>query len=129
MVEHRRLGGPCSPAVVVDGNGMDDLGEDTPLQPAGVRLDQPDPELDVAEQATFLGRAERGPAAELQRPAGVVEQRRGKDEVAAETWVHLGRLAAERGDGDRVLEEAACVRVVCLGAGGKLAQTGAEALV
>ena len=114
---------------MVNGHSVDDLREHGSLEPAGMRLDQPNAELDVAEQASLLGRPERGTAAELQRPAGVVEQGSGKDEVPAETRMYLGGLAAERGDGDGVLEESAGVRVMRLGAGGKLAKPGAEALV
>jgi hypothetical protein len=34
---------------VVDSDGMDDLGQHAALEASGLRLDQPDPELDVSE--------------------------------------------------------------------------------
>ena len=49
---------------------------------------------------------------ELLRPADVVEQRRGAEQIAAQTRMELGELAADRRHADRVLEQAARVRVV-----------------
>jgi hypothetical protein len=43
-----------------------------------------------------------------------VQERRGEQEVRAETRVQLARFAAERRDPDRVLEQPAGIRVVCL---------------
>jgi Protein of unknown function (DUF1015) len=80
----------------------------------------------VAEQTTFLGRPEGRATAELERPPGIVEERCGDEEVTAEPGMHLRGLPAKRGDGDGVLEEAACVGVVRLGARGKLAQPRAK---
>jgi hypothetical protein len=36
VVEHGRLRGPRGAAVVMDGDGVDDLGEHAPLEPAGM---------------------------------------------------------------------------------------------
>jgi len=66
----------------------------------------------VSKQPAFLGRPERRSATELERPPGVVEDRRGEEQVAAEACVHLRGFAAERCDGDGVLEQAAGVDVV-----------------
>ena len=56
-----------------------------------------------------------GAAAELARAADVVQQRGGEQQVGAQPRVELRRLAAERGDADRVLEQPAGVGVVRLG--------------
>ena len=81
-------------------------------------LDQAQPEMDVAEQAPLLGLAEGRAAPELDRAADVVQERRGEQEVAAQPWMQLRRLATQRRDADRVLEQPAGVAVVTVGAGG-----------
>jgi hypothetical protein len=83
----------------------------------------------VSKQPTLLGRPERRSAAELECPPGVVEDRRGEEQVAAEAGVHLCGFAAERCDGDGVLEQAAGVDVVRLRARGQFAQSSAEPLI
>ena len=69
----------------------------------------------MAEQATLLGRRERGPARELERPADVVHERGREQQLAAQPRMELGGLAAERRDADGVLEQAAGVGVVVVG--------------
>jgi hypothetical protein len=64
--------------------------------------------------------------AQLARPAEVVQDRGRKQDVAVQPRVNLGRLAAQGGHGDRVLEEAARVVVVLSGRGGKGAKPLAE---
>src|SRR6266581_1829407 len=71
--------------------------------------------MDVAEQAPLVSRGECRPAAELARPADVVHEGRGEHELAAEPGVKLGRLTAEGGDADRVLEQPACIGMVGVG--------------
>ena len=44
-------------------------------------LDEPDAEMDVSQQAAFSGLMEAGARFELDRPAEIVEQRSGKEEV------------------------------------------------
>ena len=83
---------------MVDGDGVDDLGQHAALEASGLRLDQPDPELNVSEQAPFLGRREGRAPPELQRPARVVEDRGCDEQIPAKPRVHLRRLAAERRD-------------------------------
>ena len=68
--------------------------------------------MDVAEQAALVGRRERRPARQLERPARVVDERRREQQLAAQPRMELRRLAAERRDADRVLEQAAGVGVV-----------------
>ena len=80
----------------------------------------------MSEQAPFLGRREGGSAPELQRPAGVVEDRGRNEQIPAEPRVHLRRLPAERRDGHRVLQEPPGVVVMGSGVGRKLAQPAAE---
>ena len=82
-------------------------------------LDQPQPEMDVPEQTTLLGLAERRPAPELDRSPDVVQERGGEQQVVAQARVELRRLAAQRRDADRVLEQPAGVAVVPVGAGGR----------
>ncbi len=83
----------------------------------------------MPEQPALLGRPERRSATELERPSRIVEERRGDEQVAAEPGMNLRGLAAERRDGDGVLEEAAGVDVVCLRASGQLAEPRPEWLV
>src|SRR5919204_6372983 len=70
--------------------------------------------MDMAEKAPLLRLPEDGPAAELERPADIVEKRRREQQVGAEPRVELRRLAAERRHADGVLEQPAGVRVVVL---------------
>ncbi len=77
-------------------------------------LDQAQPEVHVAEQASLLGRAEDRAAPELARPPDVVHERGREQQVAAQPRVQLRRLAAERRHADRVLEQPARVRVVAV---------------
>src|SRR6476659_4317460 len=71
--------------------------------------------MDMTEETAFVGLTEGGAGGQLSDSADVVKERRSEQEVRAETRVQLRRLAAERRDPDRVLEQAAGVRVVCLG--------------
>ena len=72
----------------------------------------------MSEQPAFLRLSEGGPASCLPRTPDVVQERGGEQEVVPEARVELGGLAAERRDPDRVLEQAAGVAVVAVGAGG-----------
>ncbi len=95
-----------------------------PSQPRRERLDQAQAEMHVAEQAALVGRRERRPAGELERPADIVDERGREHELAAQSRMELRRLAAERGDADRVLEQPTCVGVMgvrCRRVGGEIA--------
>src|SRR3954447_4693494 len=70
--------------------------------------------MDVAQEATFVRLTEGRAGGELRDAAEVVQERRGEQEVRAETRVQLCRLTAERRDPDRVFEQPAGVRVMCL---------------
>jgi hypothetical protein len=74
--------------------------------------------MDMPEQAALLGLTERRTSAELLDAADVMHERSCEKEVGAEPWVELGRLAAERRNADRVLEQTAGVAVVPVGASG-----------
>ena len=112
VVEDGRLGRPRRACVVVAGDAVEQLGARLAVEPVGALLDQAQPEMDVAEQPSLLGLAERRAAAELERAADVVQERGGEQEVGAEPRMELRGLAAERRDADRVLEQAAGVGVV-----------------
>jgi hypothetical protein len=70
--------------------------------------------MDMAEETAFVGLTEGGAGGELSDSADVVQERRSEQEIRAKTRVQLRRLAAECRDPDRVLEQPAGVRVVCL---------------
>ena len=73
----------------------------------------------MAEQAPFGGLAEPGPGRQLRRAADVVEECRGEQQIGPEPRVELAELPADRGDADRVLEQAARVVVVPVRCGGQ----------
>ena len=55
----------------------------------GAVLDEPEPQVDVAEEPPLDGRAEARPGAELARAADVVEQRGREQEVDAQPRMDL----------------------------------------
>ena len=111
VVEDARLGGPRR-CVVMRRDRVQHL------RRCVVLLDQPQPEVDVAEQPTLVRRPERRPAPELAHAADVVEERGGEQEVAAQALMQLRELAADRRDADGVLEQPAGVRVMRSGVAG-----------
>ncbi len=117
MVQDGRLGGAGRRAVVVTGDCVEQLGEDGRVEISRAFLDCSQPQMDVAEQSTLLRLAERGAATELPDASDVVQERGGEQEVGAEPGMELCGLAAERRHADRVLEQAARVTVVPVGAG------------
>ena len=72
VVEHGGLGRPRAARVVMHGHGVEQLGPHLDLQRRRALLDQPQAEMDVAEQPALVRRAERRPALELERPADVM---------------------------------------------------------
>ena len=124
MVEDGGFGRPGRAAVMVRSDGVDELGAEGGVEPAGVLLDEPDAEVDVAEQATLGGGCEPGRGAELDRSPCVVDERRGEEKVGAQARVELRDLAADRRHADRVLEQPARVRVVGVGGRGVRAKLG-----
>ena len=98
------------------GDRVQELCQNGRIEISRALLDHPQPEVDVAEQATLVGRPKRRPRTELADPADVVEESGREDEVVSQPGMELCGLAAERGDADRVLEEPARVAVMAVGA-------------
>ena len=67
VVEHCRLGGARRLAVVVAGDGMEQLGEGTPFERGCALLDHAHAQVHMAEQSSFLGLGEDGAGTELAR--------------------------------------------------------------
>src|SRR3954454_23186676 len=83
-------------------------------RPRAGPLDPGQPEVHVAEQGAALARQDHGTRDEGVHAAAVVQQRRGQEQVGVEARVQLRRLAAERGNGNRVLREPAGVGVMAV---------------
>jgi len=114
VVQDRRLGRARTARVVVHRDAMEELGELRAVQSLRTLLDQAEPEVHVSEKAPLGSRREGRPGAELERASDVVHERGGEQQVAAKPRMELRRLARERRDADRVLEQAAGVGVVIL---------------
>ena len=95
----------------------------------GALLDQAQAQMDVAEQAPLGRGSEGGAAGQLDGAADVVQERRSDQQIRAQAREQPCRLAADRGDTDGVLQQAARVVVVAVERGGQLAQQAAQALV
>src|SRR5438477_434187 len=94
IAETPARGAPTRPAqVVVASNRMQQLG--------GCIVQQPQPQLNVAEQPPLLGGAERRRRPELAYAADVVHECRREQQVGAQTRVQLRELMADRGHADR----------------------------
>ena len=79
-------------------DGVQELGENRRVEIARALLDQPQPEMDMPEQAPFLGLAKSGATSELANAADVVQERGAEQEVGPEPGMELRGLAAERRD-------------------------------
>ena len=108
MHEHGSLGRACAARVVMDRDRVEQLGGRVGF------LQQPQAEVDVSQQSTLLGRCKGRRRTQLARSPDVVDERRREQQISSEPRVELRDLAADRGDADRVLEQAAGVRVVAL---------------
>ena len=97
---------------------MEELCELACGETLGMILDQPQAEMHVAEQTTLVGRGECRPAAQLDRAAGVVNERSCQEQVGPEARMKLRCFAAQGRDADRVLEEATGIRMVLVDGGG-----------
>jgi hypothetical protein len=104
VVEDGSLGSSRGGAVVVRGDRVQELAPDRRVEIPGALLDETKPEMNVTEQATLLGLAERWASFELPHPADVVEERGREQEVCAKARVELSGLAGQRRHTDRVLE-------------------------
>jgi uncharacterized protein (DUF1015 family) len=105
------------------------LRADGRVERGGALLHQPQTEVHVPEQPSLLRRQEEGRGAELDRAPDVVEERGRQQEVAAQAWMELGGLAAERRHADGVLQQPAGVGVVAVDGGGQVPEPGAEGRV
>jgi hypothetical protein len=129
VVEDGCLGRSRRPRVVMSGDDVEQLGGHVRIEPARPFLDEPEAEVHVAEEAAFRGREKERAAVQLPHPARVVEQRPGEEQVAAQAGMELRRLATERSDADRVLEEPTGIRVVAADRRGQRPQPAAEPFV
>ena len=68
----------------------------------------------MPEQRSFRCRTECRAASELLDAADVVEECRSEEEIRSQSRMELRRLAAQRRDAHRVLEQPACVAVVAV---------------
>jgi uncharacterized protein (DUF1015 family) len=122
VVEDGGLGRPRGACVVVRRDRVEELRANVRLERGGARLDEAQTEVDVPEEPSLHGRLEhRGPP-ELLRPPDVVQERRREQEITPQPPVELRRVAAERGDGNRVLEEPPRVSMMALGRRGERAE-------
>ena len=76
VIEHCGLGGARRGPVVVRRDGVQKLCEDCRVEIASAFLDQPQPKVDVPEQAALLGGAKCGAAAQLTDATDIVQERR-----------------------------------------------------
>ena len=83
VIQHGRLGRTSRLAIVVAGNRVQELGLHLEVEALCPVLDQPQPEMDVSEEATLLGLRKRGTWAKLARAADVVQERSGEQQVRA----------------------------------------------
>ena len=76
MVEDGRLGGTCRGPIVVGCDRMEELRENGRIEVARALLDQPQAEVDVAEEAPLVRRPERRARPELTDSTDIVHQGR-----------------------------------------------------
>ena len=119
VVEDRRLGRARGPRVVVGGDRVQQLGPRVRRRAPSARSSiRRSPRWTWPSSRPSSVCAEGRPALELARAADVVEQRGRQQQIGPQPRVQLRRLAAERRDADRVLEQPARVGVVAVSAAG-----------
>jgi hypothetical protein len=112
VVEDRGLGRPRSARVVVHRDRVEQLGPCVDVECSGALLDEAQREVNMPEELPLRCRRERGSRRELSRPAGIVQQRRGEEQVRAQARMKLCELAGDRRNAHRVLEQTPCVSVM-----------------
>ena len=112
MVEDGGFGGTRRRPVVMARDRVEKLCRHGRIEVLRAFLDHPQAEVDMAEQAALVGLPERRAARELSSSADVVEERRGEEEIGAQTRMELRRLSTQRRDSHRVLEEASRIPVM-----------------
>src|SRR2546421_11689782 len=93
-------------------DGVQELRERVGLEAAGAVLDQPQAEVNVAEETPLRRLGERRGAPELEGPAYVVHDRGREQQIRTQARMELAELPADRGDADGVLQEATRVVVM-----------------
>ena len=84
MVENGRLGRSRSTEVVVARDGVQELGAQERIEPAGMLFDQTKTEMYVPEQPPLVRRPEGGRGAKLPRSTDVVEECGCEDEIGSQ---------------------------------------------
>ena len=79
----------------------------------------------MPEQSAFVRLSEHGTSPELANTSDVVHERGREQQIVPQALVQLCGLAAQRRDPDRVLEQAACIRVMAVDRRRQRAQSGA----
>jgi len=96
------------------GDCMQQLRARVGLDAAAPLLDHAQPEVDVPEEAAFVGLPERRARGQLRDAADVVQERCGNEQIATQPRMQLNRLTANCGNADRMLEQAAGIGMVIL---------------
>src|SRR5438067_2492519 len=92
VVEHRGLGRPRPARIMVGRHAVEELRELARGQSLCALLDQAQAEVDVTEEPALVRDRERRAARQLDRTAGVVEERRGEQQVGPQARVQLRGL-------------------------------------
>jgi len=92
------------------------------LERCGALFDEPQTEVDVAEQLSLGGLRERRAGTKLDRAPDVVQTRRREQQIAAQARMQLRGFPAERRHADRVLEQPACIAVMAVRCGWQRAE-------
>jgi len=129
VVEDGCFGCLRRPGVVVAGHGVQQFCTGIQVETDRTLLDQAGAEVDVAEQPPLGGLPKPGTRGQLDRAPDVVDEGRGDQQIGAQPRVQLAELAADRGDADRVLEQAAGVVVVSVWGGRQGAQPSPDLCV
>ena len=85
------------------------------LERGGAVLDQPQPQMDMPQQASLVGLSEARRRTELPDAAEVVQKRGGEEQIYTDARMQLRRLAADGRDPNRVLEQSPGIPVVSVG--------------
>ena len=83
MVEDGGLGSACSRAVVMTGDGVEELRQRRRIEILSALLDHPQTEMNVSQQAAFLGLPERRSASELPHATEIMKERGCEEEIGA----------------------------------------------
>ena len=96
------------------GDCMQQLRARVALDAAAPLLDHAQTEVDMSEEAAFVCLPERRARGQLRDAADIVQKRCGNQKIATQPRMQLNRLTANCGNADRMLEQAAGIRMVIL---------------